>query len=280
MDANIWTLGLDRARRKLRALESAARCAHQADPLAWRGRPIVTIFYDVEGDYARRGASHRELDGVGRILEIEARYAIRATYNVVARFALDVPSLVGAIRDAGHEIASHSYDHSILTRLPTNALIDNLCRTRGTFEALGVAVVGHRCPRSAWDERVLDALASAGFAWNAENGAEPHPYRIRTDSNRTLWRFPVACDDWPYESESCSPRQMLERWRRLVEDARGRRSHVAIGFHPWVESAPGRASALDEFFHWLVEDAHVDVMPFGDVLRIAAGTPRRAAAYG
>ncbi|HEX6994493.1 MAG TPA: polysaccharide deacetylase family protein [Gammaproteobacteria bacterium] len=280
MDANIWALGVDRVRRKLRGLSSGRRCARQADALAGRGRPIVTIFYDVEGDYARRGATRRELDCVGRILEIEARYAIRSTYNVVARFALDAPSLIESVRDAGHEIASHSYDHSILTRLPGSALVDHLRRTRDTFDALGVAVVGHRSPQSAWNERVLDALLSTGYAWNAENGAEPYPYRIRTSRDLTLWRFPVAGDDWQYESEGCAPAQMLERWRGQVQAARGRRSHVAIGFHPWVESAPGRLTALEELFHWLVDDAQVDVMPFGDVLRIAAAAPQPAVAYG
>lgn len=275
------TPGFDRVRRKLRGLRGERRCARQRDPLTGRDRPIVTTFYDVEGDYARRGATPAEIESIGRILEIERRCGIRSTYNIVGRFALDAPSLVARIRDAGHEIASHSYDHSNLTRLGKAKLLENLERTRRAFEELGITVLGHRSPQSAWDERVLGALADTGFAWNAENGREPYPYRIRLQDGKMLWRFPVAADDWQYESEGLAPARMLERFKQLVRGARGRRTHLAIGFHAWVESAPGRLAALEELFHWLVDEERVEIMPFGDVLRTASSAaPEPAAAHG
>src|SRR5690606_26766797 len=80
--------GFDRVRRKLRGLRGERRCARQRDPLTGRDRPIVTTFYDVEGDYARRGATPAEIESIGRILEIERRCGIRSTYNIVGRFAL------------------------------------------------------------------------------------------------------------------------------------------------------------------------------------------------
>jgi hypothetical protein len=57
---------------------------------------------------------------------------------------------------------------------------------------------------------------------------------------------------------------------------------LAIGFHAWVEAARDRLAALDEFFHWLVSQDGVRVMPFGEVLavmhRLAASD--RAVAHG
>lgn len=271
-----------RVRRRLRDLRYQRRCRAQADPLIGRDGLIVTICYDVEGDYARRGATPSEIDSVERILEIEGRYAIRSTYNVVARFALDAPRVVAAIRAAGNEVASHSYDHSILTRLGAAEIAENLLKTQRAFDGLGIEICGHRSPQSDWDRRVLDALVAGGYRWSAENGPEGHPYRIRPHGRSTLWRFPVAGDDWRYESEGVAPGIMLAHWRKQVLEACRRRKHLAIGFHPWVEAGPGRLTALEELFHWLVELKGVVVMPFGDVLRMLdeSAVHRGALAHG
>lgn len=266
----------------MQRLRCERRCAREPDPLSHYPDMIVTTFYDVEGDYARPGQTPIEIESIRRILEIEKRYAIRSTYNVVARFALDAPALMAEIQRAGNEIASHSYDHSILTRLGATGIAENLSRTRQTFEDLGIHIQGHRSPQSDWDSRVLNALGAHGYSWSAENGSEPYPYRIRKFAEKALWRFPVADDDWSYEADGLSPAAMVERWRRRVRESRGYRKHLALGFHAWVEAGPGRLGALEEFFHWLVEQDGVRVMPFGDVLRLmnSSAEPARVAAHG
>jgi peptidoglycan/xylan/chitin deacetylase (PgdA/CDA1 family) len=228
---------------------------------------IVTTFYDVEGDFARPGKTAADVETLGRILEIERRCGIRSTYNVVGRFALAAPATVAEIARAGHEIASHSFDHSILTTLGRSAIDDNVRRAKQAFVDLGIEVHGHRSPQSAWDDRLLDALVACRYTWSAENGAEPYPYRIRGTDYGGLWRFPVADDDWRYESAGYTPAAMLARWQGLVREALGRRKHLAIGFHAWVEAEPGRLEALAAFFRWLVELDGVRLMPFGDVVR-------------
>jgi peptidoglycan/xylan/chitin deacetylase (PgdA/CDA1 family) len=273
---------LKRVRRKVQRLRYERVCARQPNPLAQYPGTIVTTFYDVEGDFARAGKTATELETLARILEIESRCGVRSTYNVVARFAVEAPAAVEAIARAGHEIASHSYDHSILTTLSRAAIAENARRAKQTFSDLGIEVGGHRSPQSDWDERVLDALVASGYTWSAENGAEPYPYRIRRTDNGGLWRFVVADDDWRYQSSGYSPAAMVAQWQRVVRDALGKRKHLAIGFHAWVEAEPGRLAALEDFFHWLVALDGVRVMPFGDVARVIEQdqTPKLAAADG
>lgn len=272
---------LKRVRRRVQRLRCEQRCARQPNVLAHVPGTIVTTLYDVEGDWAQPGVNRIEADTIARILEIERRSGIRSTYNVVAQFASWAPDLIAEIRRAGNEIASHSDDHAILTRLDRAAIAENLGRAKRTFESLGIEILGHRSPQSSWDERVLDALVEHGYAWSAENGWEPYPYRIRSGA-RPLWRVPVAVDDWAYEAERLQPAAMIERWQREVREARGRRKLVAIGFHAWVEAAPGRLAALDDFFQWLAAEEDVTVMPFRDVLRLAtsASAPALKAADG
>jgi peptidoglycan/xylan/chitin deacetylase (PgdA/CDA1 family) len=274
---------LKRVRRKVQRLRYERVCARQPNPLAQHPGTIVTLFYDVEGDFARAGKTAVEIETLGRILEIEQRCGIRSTYNVVARFAREARAAVAEIARAGQEIASHSYDHSILTTLSRTAIADNARRAKQTFAELGIEISGHRSPQSDWDDRVLDALVASGYRWSAENGAEPYPYRIRRTDEGGLWRFVVAGDDWAYQASRCSPGAMLAQWQRIVRDAvAARRKHVAIGFHAWVEAEPGRLQALEDFFRWLVALDGVRVMPFGDVARAIdqSKAPELAAADG
>ncbi len=272
--------GLKRVRYKLQQRRGERLCRAQGDPLAGSTGLIVTTFYDVEGNYAMPGTTPVSIETVGRILEIEKRCGIRSTYNVVARYALDAPWLIRAIRAAGHEVASHSYDHTVLTTLDRDAIAANLRDTKGVFAELGIDIAGHRCPQSDWDTRVLDALVASGYAWSAENGVEPHPYRLREGGTRALWRFPVADDDWCYEAEGLPPAAVLERWRRQVVAAEGRRTHIAIGFHPWVEAGPGRLDALAEFLEWLAARDGVRVLPFGEVVDLIERIESQARAVG
>ena len=269
---------IKRVKRKVQALRYERICSRQSDPLAAHPGMIVTTFYDVEGDYAMPGKSAASIETVGKILEIEKRYGIRSTYNVVARYALDAPDLMAEIRSAGNEIASHSYDHTILTHLKAAEITDHLRRTKMTFRQLGLDIVGHRSPQSTWDDRVLRSLMAEGYTWSAENGAEPYPYRIREIGGAVLWRFPVTDDDWCYEGEHLRPNAVLQRWQLRIREARGRRKFTAIGFHPWVEASPDRLAVLEEFFRWLTEQDGLQLLPFGDVVRMISQQERSVGA--
>jgi peptidoglycan/xylan/chitin deacetylase (PgdA/CDA1 family) len=273
---------LKRVRRRVQRLRYERMCSRQRNPLADHPGTIVTTFYDVEGDYARAGETATEIATIPRILEIEKRCGIRSTYNIVARFALDAPATVAQIRSGGHEIASHSYDHAILPALSRTALAENVRRTKQTFTALGIDIRGQRSPQSDWDDRVLDALVANGYTWSAENGAELHPYCIRQTADGGLWRFSVIDDDWQYQSAGLSPAEMVARWQSHVRAALGRRKHVAIGFHAWVEAEPSRLAALEDFFSWLVALEGVRVLPFGEVMDVIEhpALPTRIAADG
>jgi peptidoglycan/xylan/chitin deacetylase (PgdA/CDA1 family) len=269
---------LKRVRRKVQRLRYERVCARQPNPLAHQQGTIVTLFYDVEGDFARAGQTAVEVDTLPRILELEKRCGIRSTYNVVARFAVQAPAAVAEIARAGQEIASHSYDHAILTTLSRAAIVDDVRQAKQTFADLGFAIDGHRSPQSDWDDRVVDALGACGYTWSAENGAEPHPYCIRRAGEAPLWRFTVADDDWRYESSGFSPASMLARWQRIVRDAQGRRKHIAIGFHAWVEAKPERLEALERFFDWLAGLHGVRLLSFGDVVRLMSRSEAAAVA--
>ncbi|MFU8816786.1 MAG: polysaccharide deacetylase family protein [Pseudomonadales bacterium] len=258
----------ERLRRRVQAQVSKLECARHGDPLRHHPRPVITTFFDVEGDYAMPGMQQACIGGVEKILEIQQGLGIKSTYNVVAKLALDAPSMIAAIHDCGHEVASHSLQHRTLTRLSSQDLARDVSQTRAAFERLGVQISGHRSPQSAWTRSLLDELAMQQFRWNAEDGSEPHPYPVANAYGERLWRFPVRDDDWHYEASGMKPAVLLERWQKAVDTHVGAGRYVAIGFHPWVQRHPERLSVFKDFMCWLREYPGVDILPFGGVLEL------------
>jgi peptidoglycan-N-acetylglucosamine deacetylase len=69
-----------------------------------------------------------------RVLETLDRYRAKATFFVIGRKAEQLPELMRAIIDAGHELGIHGYAHSRLTAFRSGAFIDtDLRRARSVL---------------------------------------------------------------------------------------------------------------------------------------------------
>jgi polysaccharide deacetylase family protein (PEP-CTERM system associated) len=78
----------------------------------------------------------RCIDSTRRILELLARHGARATFFCLGWIAERAPQLVAEIAAAGHEIASHGYDHQCLHDLGEAAFRAELRRTRDILVAI------------------------------------------------------------------------------------------------------------------------------------------------
>lgn len=106
-----------------------------------------------------------------RLLELLAEHQAKATFFIVGQIATTHPKLVRDIHAAGHEIASHSWDHQRVHRFQPDSFREDLMRSKSALEqATGAAVVGFRAPTfsvvrpTAW---ALDVLAECGFAYDS-----------------------------------------------------------------------------------------------------------------
>ena len=257
-----------RISQKVQKIVGRISCACQANPLHGIEKTIVTIFHDFEGDYSGAGRQLSCLKAVEHILDIENGCGVNVTYNTVAQLACEIPELIMRMESDGHEIASHSFDHQVLTKLDEEHKERNVEQAKATFQEIGVQVIGHRSPQSLWDSSLMNILLRHGYLWSAENGREPHPYVCASDGKRSLWRFPVRCDDWRYMTDGYSPNQMLQYWKNVVIDGCRHRKFTAIGVHPWVQANPGRLLAFESLLSWLVSRDDVKVLPFGKVLEL------------
>jgi polysaccharide deacetylase family protein (PEP-CTERM system associated) len=114
---------------------------------------------------------NRMNDATRWILDELGARGIRATFFVVGEVAEHDPKLVRSIHEAGHEVASHGWDHKRVLAMNPDTLREDLRRSRDTLEqASGAAVLGYRAPtfsvvrKTAW---AVDVLAELGFVYDS-----------------------------------------------------------------------------------------------------------------
>jgi polysaccharide deacetylase family protein (PEP-CTERM system associated) len=105
------------------------------------------------------------------ILEQLAERNVMATFFVLGELACNNSDLIRKIARAGHEIASHGWDHKRLHTLTPSAFRHDILRTKDTLEQItGSAVLGYRAPtfsivrETAW---ALEILAEAGYLYDS-----------------------------------------------------------------------------------------------------------------
>jgi polysaccharide deacetylase family protein (PEP-CTERM system associated) len=107
----------------------------------------------------------------GRILELLGERKVTATFFVLGWIAERFPGLVKRIHAAGHEVASHGYNHRLVYGMTPEQFRQDVKRSKQALEDLsGCAVLGYRAPSysivaaSLW---ALDVLIEEGFRYDS-----------------------------------------------------------------------------------------------------------------
>ena len=108
---------------------------------------------------------------VDRLLELLAAHRTRGTFFVLGLVAERTPAVVRAIAGAGHEIASHGWEHRRVTELTPEEFRTSVRRSKQLLEQMvGVPVLGYRAPSYsivAGREWALDVLAEEGYRYDS-----------------------------------------------------------------------------------------------------------------
>lgn len=153
------------------------------------------------------GLERRSPAVVARLLDFLAERGVRGTFFVVGWLAEREPDMVRAIASAGHEIASHGYEHELVGRLGPERFKDSVRRSRSVLQDVsGCEVKGYRAPSFSIIpglEWAFDLLLEEGYRYDASlfpiSGhptygypeAERDPYWIGRPDGR-LAEFPAT----------------------------------------------------------------------------------------
>lgn len=136
------------------------------------------------------------------LLELFAELNIKATFFFLGRIATDIPNLVKATAEAGHEIGCHSYCHLRIVGLEKNDFKDKLTAAKKDLEDVsGQRVYGFRAPdfsitkSSIW---ALDVLKETGFVYDSSI----YPFGLHDvygikDADTLIHRFPNGLIEFP-----------------------------------------------------------------------------------
>jgi peptidoglycan-N-acetylglucosamine deacetylase len=233
-------------------------------------RLINALSVDVE-DWFQVGAFERVVDradwehlpqrverNAEAVLSLFDQAGVKATFFTLGWVAHRHPALVRRFAEAGHEVASHGWDHVRVFTLDPEAFRADLRRARSAIEdAAGVRVSGYRAPsfsidqRTPWAHRVL---AEEGYAYSSSVAPIAHDhygwrsaprFAFRPLADADLVELPVTTVEWGRRRAAAggggSFRLLpyaFSRWAVRRVNERDKRPAVFY-FHPW-EIDPGQ----------------------------------------
>ena len=131
-------------------------------------------------------------------LALFAESGVKATFFTLGWVAERYPALVRRIVEAGHEVASHGYDHQRVFTLTPAQFAEDIARTRKLLEdASGQVVTGYRAPSFSIDARTPwahEALAAAGYTYSSSVAPVKHDHYGWPEAPRFAFK-PVAGSD-------------------------------------------------------------------------------------
>ena len=198
------------------------------------------------------GLTHRVERNTDAVLALFAEAGVSATFFTLGWVAERYPALMRRIADAGHEVASHGYDHARVFTLSPEAFRADLRRSRALLEdASGQRVIGYRAPSFSIDQRTPWAhaiLAEEGYRYSSSVAPIRHDHYGWPESPRFAWRPVVGRDllELPVTTAEFGGRRLaaggggffrllpygFSRW--AIRQVNGRQKRPAIiYFHPW-----------------------------------------------
>jgi polysaccharide deacetylase family protein (PEP-CTERM system associated) len=190
-------------------------------------------------------------ENMDRILEMFSRNAIKATFFTLGWIAMKYPALVKKIVDDGHDLASHGWDHRMVTQLNRSEFEQDVAKSKQMLEQVsGSRVIGYRAPSYSFtkaNDWAHAVLAEQGYRYSSSVAPIKHAFYGIPDAPR----FAHDCENGAILEIPITTTRMLGRnlpcggggWFRLypyfvstwaldrVTKSEGR--SAIFYFHPW-----------------------------------------------
>jgi polysaccharide deacetylase family protein (PEP-CTERM system associated) len=116
--------------------------------------------------------SNRVYDNTLRLIDILDKHQHKATFFTLGNVAKKHPDLIRRITDAGHEVASHGYNHDAIFKLTPKQVMEDVTNSVKYLEdASGTKVIGFRAPNFSIREYLFEwyceALAENGLKYDS-----------------------------------------------------------------------------------------------------------------
>jgi polysaccharide deacetylase family protein (PEP-CTERM system associated) len=142
-----------------------------------------------------------------RLLELLESHHVRGTFFILGWIARIHPALVETIYKAGHEIASHGFDHTMITEIKPEAFRQDIRKSKTILEGIiGRSVNGYRAPTFSITEKTswaYEILLQEGYSYSSSVFPVWHdrygwpnfgndPRQMASDKNGEIWEVPLT----------------------------------------------------------------------------------------
>ncbi len=138
------------------------------------------------------GLKNRVESNIARIIDLFAEAGVSATFFTLGWVAKRHPALVRRIADAGHEVASHGYDHARVFTFDRSGFAEDIRLARDILQdCTGELVSGYRAPSFSIDQRTPWAfmeLAEQGYAYSSSVAPVAHDHYGWPEAPRFAFR--------------------------------------------------------------------------------------------
>ena len=209
-----------------------------------------------------------------RLLDLLEEYDVKATFFILGWVAERHPALVQRISAAGHEIASHGYNHRLVYDLTADEFREDVRKAKNVLEDIvGAPVIGYRATsysvvkKTLW---ALDILIEAGFLYDSSifpihhdrygfPEADRFPYTVKTRGGEIVefppstysllgMNIPVAGGGY-FRLFPLPITKAAIKWINRKE-----KKAVLLYVHPWeidVDQPRLKGGRLSEFRHYI-----------------------------
>ena len=126
------------------------------------------------------GIKTRVENNIDRILDLFAEADVHATFFTLGWVAKRHPAMIRRIAEAGHEVASHGYDHARVFTFDRKTFAEDIRIAREIIEdCSGQKVTGYRAPSFSIDQRTPWAfmeLAEQGYIYSSSVAPVAHDH--------------------------------------------------------------------------------------------------------
>ncbi|RYY24162.1 MAG: DUF3473 domain-containing protein [Sphingomonadales bacterium] len=138
---------------------------------------------------------HRVEANTDAVLALFGESGVKGTFFTLGWVAERYPALIRRVADAGHEVASHGWDHQRVFNMGPEQFRADLAAAKQALEdASGTKVTGYRAPSFSIDTRTPWAhavLAEEGYAYSSSIAPIAHDHYGWPDAPRGAFK-PVA----------------------------------------------------------------------------------------
>lgn len=197
----------------------------------------LIIYFDYEREFGNPSTNFSDSNFYD-LIEVLKHYHIRCSWYTVGRVIERYPNTIETCQLLGHEIGSHTYNHTIVNQVSKRVLESDFIRFENIKQEYNI--IGFRFPQGIWNCSSLRLLKKYGYSYDIVmlNGEICRPFYSHSilspikEQDRVI-RFPSLCSDWLAYEKKLTGNSMFEYYKAKLKMVKYG-DIAAIGFHPWV----------------------------------------------